>query len=464
MILEYGNAWSRIKDASAYEWGVLKRIARYRMKGYFWTRAYKQGKWDGWSSLLRKEAVGVWHVPSGFVPRIVAAEEFQGLEIVGAPRDPVTATGLDGVELTEYQRKAVRALLAHGRGILEAPPGSGKTEIILAAIKSIGLPALWVVPTLNLQKQTVERFAARIGKGCAGYKTGGRVIGESVWCHVAVENTLATGEFLERQGQVYKILCMDEVHRQGAKTFYDVSMAVDARWRFGCSATPFKRKDGRDILLEAAIGPVVASCPAGVVEEEGRIVPTTVRMLRHYTPHQEWGPVWGQVETQGIVHCGPRNEAIMDALAEYWGKEPVMILVRRIEHGRILREMIRARFGLGVPFVYGTHGAQARADAQAKLEEGRTPCLIASDIFGEGQDMPAVGVVIVAAGGKSEIRTVQRLGRAIRANDGKTRAIVYDLWDEHNGMLYRHVRKRLRQYEEFGAEIEHVGGDDDGNG
>lgn len=61
------------------------------------------------------------------------------------------------IPLYEYQVSPVEEMLRHHCGILQAPAGSGKTQMGLAIIQKRGLRALWLTHTKDLLKQSRER-------------------------------------------------------------------------------------------------------------------------------------------------------------------------------------------------------------------------------------------------------------------------------------------------------------------
>ena len=78
------------------------------------------------------------------------------------------------INLYPYQQRALEALLRGKNGVLEAPCGSGKTQIGLALIKSLGLKALWLTHTQKLLLQSKQRCEAYF-KGDFGTITEGKV-------------------------------------------------------------------------------------------------------------------------------------------------------------------------------------------------------------------------------------------------------------------------------------------------
>lgn len=72
------------------------------------------------------------------------------------------------IELYDYQEVAVNTMLNNGFGILQAPTGSGKTQMGIALIVKHGLKALWLTHTTDLLNQSYERAVRYIDKFLLG--------------------------------------------------------------------------------------------------------------------------------------------------------------------------------------------------------------------------------------------------------------------------------------------------------
>lgn len=70
---------------------------------------------------------------------------------------------------------------------------------------------------------------------------------------------------------------------------------------------------------------------------------------------------------------------------------------------------------------------------------------IASSIFDEGIDVKPLDALILAGGGKSQTRALQRIGRVIRPFDSKKDAVVVDFFDDMKYMR-NHSKKRIKMY------------------
>lgn len=98
---------------------------------------------------------------------------------------------------------------------------------------------------------------------------------------------------------------------------------------------------------------------------------------------------------------------------------------------------MRASFlasGIAAEMLDGTATDTVRAAVGDKFERGEFPVLINVDLFGEGYDVPAVEVVIMARPTESYGLYCQQFGRALRIMEGKGLALIID----HVGNVMRH--------------------------
>jgi superfamily II DNA or RNA helicase len=81
-----------------------------------------------------------------------------------------------------------------------------------------------------------------------------------------------------------------------------------------------------------------------------------------------------------------------------------------------------------------------------KFRSGEYPVLLTSKVLNEGVDVPEASVGIVVSGSASIREHVQRLGRILRAKDGK-QAVLYELVSE--GTSEMSVSKRRREHRAY---------------
>ena len=80
------------------------------------------------------------------------------------------------------------------------------------------------------------------------------------------------------------------------------------------------------------------------------------------------------------------------------------------------------------------------------LKSGELDTVIATTILNEGVNIPSLGAVINAAGGKSEIIILQKIGRGLRVTDKKKEIHLVDFFDNSHRFLIEHFGERLSLY------------------
>jgi superfamily II DNA or RNA helicase len=97
-----------------------------------------------------------------------------------------------------------------------------------------------------------------------------------------------------------------------------------------------------------------------------------------------------------------------------------------------------------VDFIQGEDDQEGRQAALKKLAAGQLDVLIGTTILDVGVDVPAVGHICLAGGGKAEVALRQRIGRGLRAKKvGPNVAFVTDFEDSQNLHLRGHAQQRL---------------------
>jgi len=85
------------------------------------------------------------------------------------------------------------------------------------------------------------------------------------------------------------------------------------------------------------------------------------------------------------------------------------------------------------------------------MRTGKPGIFIATEILGEGVDVPSLGMVILAGGGKSHIRLLQRVGRGMRPKEDEiNRVDIVDFIDHGSRYLEQHSKERMRIYDQEG--------------
>lgn len=428
--------------------------AKYR-KGGRWAR-------KGSADKIRLYNLISESFPSGFLRVVHRAARAAGHTVEVAdlrPRPCAIDRNADLAWLRDYQLDAVHAVHKRSRGIIWVPTGGGKTEIAAGLVMSLPCRWLFVVHRTNLAENAAERFELRNGgTEAAGMIVEGRFDVQRYTCATfqSLWSLLKNGD--QRVGALLSNvegIIVDEAHTLPASSFWRVVMACpSAFFRVGMSGTPLARGDRRSMFTIAATGPVLYRIKPEVLIQAGVLSRPLIRMcaIEQTTKGQNYQGVYGEC----VVRSSRRNRLVL-AMTKAATK-PAIVFVKQIDHGKDLQKRF-SKAGIESEFVWGEKNLAKRKAAVRRLEHGDTDVMIASVVFQEGVDIPDLRAVVNAAGGKSAIAALQRMGRGMRvSSDGSTDFEVWDVYDERPPMLMRHAKARRKAYEAEGHEVQIVEG------
>jgi superfamily II DNA or RNA helicase len=432
MWLEQTNQWVRTIRATDDERSWIETLLR------------------GQSSRFRKGAnlydMILERFPSGVLPlvRQEAKEEGITIEVMDRRVQPCLARS-DAVLgwLRQDQRDAVARAVHMRRGILWCPTAFGKTEVAIGLVATLPCRWLFLVHRANLMTQTAARYELRFPGQIAGrfgdaHRTVARFTCATFQTLLAnAQDPTVQALLADTQGVIF-----DEVHTLGAAEYWRLAMSLpNAFYRVGLSGTPLARGDDRNLLVVAATGPVIYHKEAAPLIAEGSVSKPMIKLVR---VSQITNAVsWPEIYKACVVQSARRNAVVTEIAMR--AEKPCFVFVKDIQHGETLTAMLRAR-GVRAEFVYGEMDNADRARALDKLRSGILEVVVCSVVFQEGVDVPTLRSVVNAAGGKSIIAALQRVGRGMRKSPGKATFEVWDLDDVGVPYLSEHSVLRKQTY------------------
>lgn len=174
------------------------------------------------------------------------------------------------VSLYDYQQLAVNNMLYAKNGILKAPCGSGKTRMGIAIISALKGKALWITHTHQLLNQSMDSARNVLERNDFGTITEGKInISNNIT--FATVQTLANIDLNSIRNE-FDVVVVDECHRcvgtpAHAKMFYRVVSNLNARYKYGLTATP-ERSDNLEITMYSLLGDIVHTIDKKVVGEK----------------------------------------------------------------------------------------------------------------------------------------------------------------------------------------------------
>ena len=473
-----------VRDALKKKLGFMPEGAAFAVAN----NKFGNSDWDGHKSVMclgkrwckcaiKKDGV---HFPTGLIH--IAREFLEKKGYIVKPIDKrikITEYGdyeIEGGEPREYQQRIIQKSAKRQRGLVKLATGGGKTFCGASLIAELNVyPFIFYVPSLDLLRQTkdeFERFLRHNGQPAKIGMIGG---GE---CDIQDINVMTQQTAIRALGKEYKKtdeddkkekdsekvkskyddirklimtakgMIADEVQHWGADTCQTISdYSVECYYKYGFSATPY-RDQGDDILIDACFGKVIEDINASELIDLGYLVKPDIFMV---PVKNKYGTLkshtYQEVYKEAIVENNLRNGYISKITQSMVQQSKMtLILVRQINHGKILEELIP-----GSNFISGTSSKKKRRDHIQAMKNHEAPVTISTSIFDEGVDVKPLQVMIQAGSGKSMTRALQRVGRVLRPYeypDGtkKTEAIVVDFMDHCRYML-GHSKKRLKIYQ-----------------
>ena len=403
--------------------------------------------WDGRVKLMIK----VGSFPTGLIRRLVKWFKVKGLpykvedrRIKPSRRSKLALKLPKGWTPRDYQIECADLARKKQRGVFNVATGGGKSLIAAMIIEAKDVDTLIVTPGNSLREQLADDLIKWFGDAHVSTKldSGKQIIISNIQ-HLAKQPKELLGRF--------RALLIDEFHHSGASSYKEVSKScVNAFYRYGLTGT-FFRTDGTDMEMHGVLSEVIYRKTASDLIKAGWLAKPYISIhtidLPPYIKNSSYRDAYN-----AVIEYGPLNEKIVDiAETAIQNKKRTLILVRRKAHGELLKDLIQDS-----AYICGDDCIEERESLKAHFERGSIRCLIATSVFGEGVDIPAIDVLINARYQKTEIETVQGIGRALRIYPGKTKAEVHDFLLKGQRNLNEHSRHRINGYKkepEFEIEI-----------
>lgn len=467
--LEVEDVWTYLEGEAAF--GIIDSVTSYAVHGRWHSKKYRSNQWDGIKRFRNYDrSRKQYRLATGFLERVLKKldaldypyEVYDDRDFL--PPDPVRE--LKDKSLCEgrysYQVGAVEAACEHGRGIIHAATGAGKSAMGAGIIASYGCQTLWLTHRTHLLYQTQQGLSKSLGQPVGILGDGKRDIHPVT---VAMVQTLDRArkdvEEIDEFLSGVELLIGDEIHNLQSDQWTRTVERLPAPRRFGLTATPVFAGPG--MILEGLTGPVIFKIGAHELIRRGVLVPPRIWVMKHDAPKIPAKTKYPTVYSQGVTNSKERNSAARRA-AKIMQLEgiPAVTLVRQIKHGNLLMDLY-AKEKIRAQFIQGKVKQEARQEWLSQLRDGELDHVIAMvEILGEGVDLPWLRGLINATGSRGggsagsgaehDIGrvTTQVLGRGLRQFPGKEYFEYWDFADTHHRMLASASKDRINTLEEQG--------------
>ena len=250
------------------------------------------------------------------------------------------------------------------------------------------------------------------------------------------------------------VLFADEVHRASSPSYQACLEKIYANRRYGFSATPMKANNSvRNMAVRAWIGPKLHEIRLKGQVEKGRVAKAHVffRSIGKNDP-VDFSEMLGyhSAFTRAYMHYRPfLKQVIRDVHWFYQHDLPCLVLVDWREPGELFRRLLSRIIPADeIRFIHGDVKIPDRDTVKEEFTAGTVKVLIAtSGVFGEGEDLPSIGSLVMACPGRDPGVLYQRIGRGIRVKMGKVNVLYVTVYlNRRHRYFVGHAKEQLKYF------------------
>jgi len=383
-----------------------------------------------------------------FFPRGLVKEVFSlntGLQILDHTVLNPVQFNPSKIILKEYQQPTFEEMLRRNQGILEAPPGSGKTVVAIEVIVRRGQKSLVLVHTKDLLQQWIDRFQEFTDIEPGTIQEGEWMVKSVTIGMVQTLNRPLDKNFINQFG----LVLLDEAHHCPAFTFQKLVNQFPAKYRYGLTATP-ERRDGLSFILTGVMGRIIHEIKRDDLFSNGEIVEPFIKAI-HTNFYMSEVQSYGAMIT-AITEDEERNELILKHVAkEARAGHFCLVLSERIDHVHTLWEQF-CLLHRDIPSAGVTSRStkKIRGAALKETNKGKIQVLFSTKLADEGLDLPRLDRLFLTCPIRSINKANQQIGRILRKFPGKEDAVVFDFRDSLVSLAESQFHTRLKQvYHDF---------------
>ena len=439
---------------------ALRKEFTIRPSTYIYSKLFHQRRQDGkrkWDGTYK--FVGKKYFSTGLLSKVEKYMKKKKIEYkiewkYEIPQ-PKHSPELKDFIFRDYQNEVLEEVKKMGRGIINLPINSGKTEIGIAIMKMYGLPALYITHKKEIFNQTIEtignRWKTDVGKyGCQNYDLRFTTVCmiQSLLALKRKKNKTEEEENNLKKMKEYPVIIMDEIHHYSGGEWHGFINTIlsEAKIRIGLSATPFNGDKVNDWRLLSITGDVIRTITDQQMIKRRYSIPVKVSLF--YVGDKNNIDVnikYAKALKKDMIENEERNKIIIDVSRNrIEEKKQVLILVNRIRHGNILAGRLNCDFVCGI--------TKERKEKIKDFKNEKTKILVTT-LLGEGVNIPCIDVLVLATPFAEWNPVIQRIGRGQRKRKGKKIVEIVDFIDLTNIHMLQEIYNRVKLYKDKNFEI-----------
>lgn len=339
-------------------------------------------------------------------------------------------------------------------GILQLPPGSGKTVMALYIICQLKVQTMIIVHKdflLNQWKERIEQYVPEAKVGLLRQKS---VETKGYDITIASLQSLSMKDYDSGTFDDFGLVVIDECHHIAAQVFSKALMKVNFKYALGLSAT-VQRKDGLSKVFKWFIGDIVYK----VAKKNSVKCEVDIAIFEDDSPAylQEHHLFNGKINMarmiNNIASFAPRVEFVVDKLFEILEEAPsrsVIMLSDRRQHLEDIRSSITLRdASLGKDT-----GMYVGGMKHEDLENSKEKRVILGtyNMVSEGFDLPRLDTLFLLTSKSDVTQSVGRVQRKHEYTEEDNIPLVVDIVDKFS-VFENQYKKRLQFYKKMNYTI-----------
>lgn len=332
-------------------------------------------------------------------------------------------------------------------GILQLPPGSGKTVMALYIMCQLRVKTLIIVHKdflLNQWKERIQQYVPDARIGLLKQK-----LVETSDCDITIASlqSLSMKTYDDDTFDDFGLVIIDECHHVAAQVFSRALLKVNFKYALGLSAT-VNRKDGLSKVFKWFIGDIVYR----VLSKESKVT-CEVEMCTYMDTDSKYrqevylfnGKVNMARMLNNVSEHKPRQEFVVDKLLLLLKESPtrnIIMLSDRRRHLEDIKTMIHKKNK-----DYGDRtGLYIGGMKNADLEETKTKQIILGtyNMISEGFDLPKLDTLFLLTSKSDVQQSVGRIQRKHEYTDDDNVPLVIDIVDGFS--IFENQSKKRRQF------------------
>ena len=338
--------------------------------------------------------------------------------------------------LRPLQKKAVKALMQKERGILRAPPRSGKTILASATSIYLGYKTFIIASQHDWLQGFYKALMGENGEpsifvnapeGSIGFAKKLADFKKYDICLITYQTLMHNDKLLQQVKNMGTTVIIDEVQFAAGTEYAKVIGSLSARYMFGLSGTPF-RKDGKEVLFNKLINKIVHK-----VNTE-TLTPTFVVVQSPFSSKpvksSRWDLIVKRIEddddraefiAQHAIRDAQRGHTVLIPMSSISGIDKVTNAINRLMGKRV-----------AVKFT----GNQSKAERDAivtRASAGKIRIIVGTlRLLSVGINIPRASMLYEVALSSNVYNAEQRIARVLTPMEGKPTPTVKVFMDDYD--------------------------------